>query len=76
MIGGSAKIVSVSRDFTWVPSEEQLARANVARLARSLGCSGYEELHRVSIDEPDRFWRAVVTDLEIPFVQDLSLIHI
>ena len=51
----------MSRDFTWVPSEEQLASANIARLARSLGCSGYEELHRVSIDEPDRFWRAVVS---------------
>ena len=70
MIGGSAKIARVSGDFTWVPSEEQLASANIARLARSLGCSGYEELHRVSIDEPDRFWRAVVSDLEIPFARD------
>ena len=70
VIGGSAKIARVSGDFTWVPSEEQLARANIGRLARSLGCSRYEELHRISIDEPDRFWRAVVVDLEIPFSQD------
>ena len=57
-------------DFTWSPSAEQLAAANVARLARALGCRSYEELHRVSIDEPDRFWRAVVADLEIPLARE------
>ena len=56
--------------FTWVPSAEQLASANVARLARALGCSDYDELHRVSVEEPDRFWRAVVADLEIPLARD------
>jgi acetyl-CoA synthetase len=49
-----------------VPSDEQLERAKVARLARRLGCTDYADLHRVSIDEPDRFWRAVVDDLGIP----------
>ena len=56
----------VSGDFTWNPSSEQLGAANVGRLARALGCDGYAELHRLSIDEPDRFWRAVVDDLGIP----------
>lgn len=56
--------------FTWVPSAEQLASANVARLARTLGCATYEELHRVSVEEPDRFWRAVRDDLGIPFARD------
>ena len=70
VISGSAKIAGVRHDFTWAPSDEQLACANIARLARSLGCSGYDELHRVSIDEPDRFWRAVVADLGIPFARD------
>jgi acetyl-CoA synthetase len=56
--------------YAWSPSAEQLARANVARLARSLGCDEYHELHRLSLDEPDRFWRAVVDDLEIPLVRD------
>ena len=56
--------------YTWVPTEAQLEAANVARLARLLGCSGYDELHRVSLDEPDRFWRAVVADLGIPFARD------
>ena len=53
-------------DFAWVPTPEQLAEANVARLAASLDCRDYDELHRVSIEEPDRFWRAVAADLGIP----------
>ena len=57
-------------DFAWIPSGEQLASANVARLARTLGCATYEDLHRLSLDEPDRFWRAVVADLEIPLARD------
>jgi len=52
--------------FSWVPTAEQLAAANVTRLAQSLECADYEQLHRVSIEEPDRFWRAVVADLGIP----------
>ncbi len=48
---------------------EQLAAANIARLARSLDCDSYEQLHDVSIDAPDRFWRAVVADLNIPLAR-------
>jgi acetyl-CoA synthetase len=55
--------------FAWAPSAEQVAATNVARLARSLGCADYDELHRVSIDEPDRFWRAVVDDIGIPLAR-------
>jgi acetyl-CoA synthetase len=60
----------VSGDFTWTPSPAQLEAANVARLARALGCGSYAELHRVSIEEPDRFWRAVVDDLGLPLARD------
>jgi acetyl-CoA synthetase len=56
--------------YAWSPSVEQLAGANVARLAAALGCSSYAELHRVSVDEPDRFWRSVVADLGIPLARD------
>ena len=59
----------VSGDFTWTPTPEQLKAANVARLARKLGCASYAELHRVSIEE-DRFWRAVVDDLGLPLSRD------
>ncbi len=61
---------SASGDFVWTPTDEQLAKANVARLAEALGCATYEELHRVSIDDSERFWRAVVDDLGIPLVRD------
>ncbi len=56
--------------FTWIPTAEQLADANVVRLAALLRCADYDELHRVSIEEPDRFWRAVATDLDIPLERD------
>ena len=59
-----------SGNFAWVPTPEQLARANVMRLAASLDCEDYGELHRVSIEEPDRFWRAVAADLGIPLSRD------
>ena len=51
--------------YGWTPSPEQLAAANISRLARSLGCEDYPALHRLSLDEPDRFWRAVAADLEL-----------
>jgi acetyl-CoA synthetase len=57
-------------EFTWRPTPEQVEAANVTRLARTLGCSTYHELHRVSIEEPDRFWRAVRDDLALPFSVD------
>ena len=51
--------------FAWTPSAEQLEAANVARLAAKLGCGSYADLHRVSLEDPDRFWRAVVADLDL-----------
>ena len=59
----------VPGDFTWTPSPEQLQAANVGRLAGTLGCASYTELHRLSIEEPDRFWRAVVDDLALPLAR-------
>ena len=56
--------------FTWDPTPEQLARANVTRLAQTLGCDeDFFALHRLSLDEPDRFWRAVLDDLGLPFFE-------
>jgi acetyl-CoA synthetase len=50
-----------------VPSAAQLESANVTRLARKLGCDDYAALHRLSVEDPDRFWRSVRDDLGIPF---------
>ena len=53
--------------FIWQPTAELVDQANVTRLARRLGADGYRELHRISIEEPERFWPAVVDDLGIEF---------
>ncbi len=56
--------------YSWEPTDAQLEAANVVRLARALGCASFAELHRVSVEEPDRFWRAVREDLKIPLFRD------
>jgi acetyl-CoA synthetase len=55
--------------YAWKPTPEQLEAANLTRLMRSLGCPTYGELHRLSLEEPDRFWRAVAADLELELAQ-------
>ncbi|MBV8065400.1 MAG: AMP-binding protein [Actinobacteria bacterium] len=54
-------------DFIWRPSQELVERANLTRLMRRLGADGYPELHRISIEEPERFWPAVIDDLGLEF---------
>jgi acetyl-CoA synthetase len=52
-------------DCIWHPSPDRLERANLTRLYRRLGADGYQELQRISVEQPDRFWHAVVEDLEL-----------
>jgi Acyl-coenzyme A synthetases/AMP-(fatty) acid ligases len=54
-------------DVCWTPSPELVEQANVTRLMRALGCADYTELHRVSVEEPELFWPAVVEDLALEF---------
>jgi acetyl-CoA synthetase len=54
-------------EFIWSPPDEVVERANVTRLGRLLGAPDYRELHRISIEEPDRFWPALVGDLGLEF---------
>src|SRR5713226_1321963 len=54
-------------DFIWTPSAEDVERANVTRLARRLGVERYADLHRISVEEPERFWPAVIEDLGLEF---------
>ena len=55
------------REFVWSPDEARLERANLTRLMRRFGVERYAELHRISIDEPERFWPEVVDDLGLEF---------
>ena len=56
-------------DVVWSPSPERVERANITRLLRRLGCADYHDLHRVSIDEPERFWPELIDDLGLEFSQ-------
>ena len=54
-------------EIVWEPPRERIEEANLTRLIRKLGCADYAELHRVSIEDPVRFWPALVDDLGIEF---------
>ena len=54
-------------DFVWTPSPEEVESANLTRLARRLGVERYADLHRISIEEPERFWPALIEDLGLEF---------
>jgi len=54
-------------DCIWRPPPDRIEHANLTRLMRRLDADGYHALHRVSVEEPERFWPAVVEDLEIRF---------
>ena len=56
-------------EFVWRPSEERVEQANVTRLIRRLGCRDYHELHRTSVEDPERFWPELVEDLGLEFSQ-------
>ena len=56
-------------EVVWEPSPERIEQANLTRLMRRLGCADYAELHRLSIEEPARFWPEVVADLGLEFSQ-------
>ncbi len=52
-------------DFIWHPPADRLEKANMTRLLRRLDAADYHELHAISVAEPERFWSAVVEDLEL-----------
>src|SRR3954452_9958741 len=60
--------------FIWQPPPELVERANLTRLQRRLGAGDYHELHRISVDEPDRFWPELIDDLDIEFSHPWSSI--
>lgn len=54
-------------DWTWEPDPRRAATSRLGRLLHAFGLeasrAGYAVLHRLSIDDPERFWRAVLRDL-------------
>ena len=51
--------------FVWSPSERYLTRSRLRRFAEAHGHRDFPSLHRWSIEDIDRFWRAVEKDLGI-----------
>jgi acetyl-CoA synthetase len=66
-VAATLATTNMAATFTWKPTPAQRAAANVTRLAARLGCSSFAELHRFSVEEPERFWPAVVGDLGLEF---------
>ena len=56
-------------DVIWSPSPEFVEAANVTRLMRRLDCADFHELHRLSVEEPERFWPELIEDLGLEFTQ-------
>ncbi len=54
-------------EIVWTPSEETLARANVARLMRKHGFDDYWALQRRSQSDLEWFWPAAVEDMGLEF---------
>lgn len=51
----------------WRPDRTRLEEANLTRLIRRLGVERYAELHRMSVEDPERFWPELVADLGLVF---------
>jgi acetyl-CoA synthetase len=64
--------------YTWIPTDEYVANANVTRLAGAHGIDSIAGLRRRSVADIGWYWDAVVRDLGLPFrtpytrVADLS----
>jgi|SRR5580704_403880 hypothetical protein len=53
--------------YTWVPTREYVANANVTRLARVHGIGSIAELRARSVADIGWYWDAAVRDLGLPF---------
>ncbi len=49
----------------WQPGQRELQNAGIVQLMRALGVPTYEELLRVSVAEPERYWSAVMRECAI-----------
>src|SRR4051812_5405467 len=49
----------MSTEPLWLPTPDQVARANMTRFLSAAGKTDYESLHRWSIERPEEFWPLV-----------------
>ena len=55
---------------TWTPTADDIAAAQVTALMRRLDVPDYDALHRLSIAEPERYWRDVLAFCDIVWSRD------
>lgn len=53
----------------WRPTPQTTAESNIGALMRSVGATGYSELHRWSVRNRDQFWKLTLQRLGIAFKQ-------
>lgn len=62
-------------DIVWVPSKENIEKANITRFMRKHGIKDYETLISRSTDDIAWFWDAVVKDLGIEWYKSYEKIY-
>lgn len=63
------------RTPAWIPDEQAIAHANLTTLMSKRQLTEFDDLHRWSVSEPDRFWSEVIDELAIDFVVPPSAIR-
>ncbi|MGX7724833.1 AMP-binding protein [Rhodococcus pyridinivorans] len=58
----------------WQPDLETVSRSRLLAAAERWGFEDLASLHKASLEDPEWFWRAVVTDLDIEFSQPFSAV--
>jgi acetyl-CoA synthetase len=59
----------------WKPTAAHLERSRLLAAMRQWGYERLEDLQTASIDDPERFWRAVVDDLEVTFATPFAQVR-
>ena len=54
-------------DYTWIPTDDYIERANVTRLGRRWGIASIDELRVRSVEDIGWYWDSVVADLGLRF---------
>ena len=57
------------RDLTWQPSERYVDGTRLAATCELLGVRSYRDFYALSIEDPDRFWSATLTNLGYRWIE-------
>ncbi|MFT3780121.1 MAG: AMP-binding protein [Ottowia sp.] len=61
--------MSTESTQAWQPGQRELQNAGIVQLMRALGVPSYEELMRVSVAEPERYWGVVMRECAIAWTE-------